>query len=215
LHPRKTAPGRGRTCLTEVTIPMNDTNAQSDHAEFLSLLPRLATHARIRFRHLTAADREEAVADAVAYGFVSFVRLVQRGRQPAAFPAAFAKFIVLAAGRGQAVGRRSGGRDVLADRGRRGGFVVHRLNGPTQGGESWWWDAAADRRTNVADQAAFNVDFPAWLATLAATKRRIAELLAHGNSANVTARLAGVSPGRVSQVRRELVASWTAFHAGA
>src|SRR5437773_1813638 len=105
--------------MTELALP-------TEHAEFLSLLPRLETHARIWFRRRNPADREEA----------------------------------------------------------------------------------------VADQAAFNIDFPAWLATLPDVKRRVAELLAHGHGTTEAATLAGLSSGRVSQLRRELAAAWSAFHAG-
>jgi hypothetical protein len=179
-------------------------------------VPGLQAHAHFRFRFRRPADREDAVADTIAHGFAAFVRLRQRGKEPTSFPGAFAKFIILDVSKGRAVGGRLNNRDVLAEPNRRRDqFTVFRLGSQTQDDHCWWREAAADRRTTVADQAAFNVDFPAWLATLAATKRRIAEFLAHGYAVDATARLVGVTPGRVSQVRRELAANWKAFHAGA
>ncbi|QDU21807.1 hypothetical protein [Urbifossiella limnaea] len=182
------------------------------HAAFLSLLPRLRTHARVRFRHLNWSDREEAVADTVAYGFASFLRLTARGKHPAAFPAVFAHFVARAVANGRSVVRRLSARDVTAGY-RKGRAAVHRLEGPAPGG-GWWRDAAPDRRGRVADQAAFNLDFPAWLATLPAVKRTVAELLARGHGTGEAAGATGLSAGRVSQLRRELADSWVDFHAG-
>lgn len=187
----------------------------TDHHDFLSLLPGLERHARVHFRHLRPADREEAAADVVAYGFASYLRLRRRGKDPAAFPAAFARFTARAVANGRAVGRGCGTRDVLAPAARRRrGFAVHRLDDPAPPPAGWWRDLLTDPRADVPGQAAFAVDFPAWLATLSVVKRRVARLLAYGYGTGATARLAGVSPGRVSQLRAELAASWAAFHAG-
>jgi hypothetical protein len=185
------------------------------HAEFLSLVPGVEAHARIRFRHLNPSDREEAVADAVAYGFASFLRLTRRGKEPTAFPVAFSRFTAQAVSNGRAVGRRFTSRDVMAwPAQRRRGVTVHRFDDPTPDGGGWWRDVAAGSRAGVADQAAFNIDFPKWLSALTAVKRRVAKLLAQGHPTGATAGLVGVSPARVSQIRQELAASWSAFHAG-
>lgn len=182
------------------------------HAAFESLVPRLRKHARVRFRHLNATDREEAVAEVVAYGFASFLRLKERGKDPTAFPAVFAHFVARAVVNGRGVVRRLSARDLLArPRGER--VAVHKLDDPMPGG-GWWRDAALDRRVRVDEQAAFNIDFPAWLATLPTPKRLVAELLARGHGTDDAAGLTGLSAGRVSQLRRELADSWAAFHAG-
>ena len=191
------------------------TPTATDHADFLSLLPGLERHARAHFRRLHPTDREDAAADVVAYGFASYLRLRRRGKDPAAFPAAFARFTARAVANGRAVGRTCGTRDVLAPAARhRRGFAVHRLDDPAPRRPTWWRDVLADPRADVPGQAAFAIDFPAWLATLTAVKRRVARLLAYGHGTGAAARLAGVSPGRVSQLRAELAASWAAFHAG-
>jgi hypothetical protein len=70
---------------------------------------------------------------------------------------------------------------------------------------------ACDRRLGPADEAAFRLDFAAWLAGLPEKKRRVAELLAEGDEPGLVARLVGVSPARVSQLRAELAGSWEAF----
>lgn len=91
---------------------------------------------------------------------------------------------------------------------------IDRLSEPMPGG-GWWRDAAVDRRVRVDDQPPFNLDFPAWLGTLPTLKRRVAELLARGHGAGGAGLtgLTGLSAGRLSQLRRELAASWSAFHA--
>jgi DNA-binding NarL/FixJ family response regulator len=191
---------------------MTDLAPADGHAVFMSLVPRLETHARVRFRHLNATDREEAVADVVAYGFASFLRLKERGKDPAAFPAVFAHFVARAVANGRGVVPRFSARDLL---GRLLGerVTVYKLDDPMPDG-GWWRDLALDRRVRVDEQAAFNIDFPAWLATLSAVKRRVAELLARGHATDEAADRTGLSAGRVSQLRRELADSWFDFHAG-
>jgi hypothetical protein len=191
---------------------MSELAPAPNRAAFVSLLPRLRAHARVRFRHLTAADREEAAAEVVAYGFVSFLRLAARGKDPTAFPAVFAHFVARAVANGRGVVRRPSARDLLGrPRGER--VTVHRLDDPRPGG-GWWRDLALDRRVRVDDQAAFHIDFPAWLAAMPAPKRRVAELLARGHGTDDVAAGTGISAGRVSQLRRELADSWFDFHAG-
>jgi hypothetical protein len=180
-------------------------------AAFESLVPRLRTHARVRFRHLRPVDREEAVADVLAYGFASYLRLKERGKDPTTFPAVFAHFVAKAVANGRGVVRRLSARDLLGrPRGER--ITVHKLDDLMPGG-GWWRDLALDRRVRVDEQAAFNIDFPAWLGTLSAVKRHVAELLARGYGTDEVAQGTGVSAGRVSQLRRELADSWFDFHA--
>ena len=48
------------------------------HEQFLStLLPRVKTHARFRFRDLPEVEREEAEAESIAVALIFFVRLVE------------------------------------------------------------------------------------------------------------------------------------------
>jgi hypothetical protein len=191
---------------------MTNTTATTEHAEFLSLVPALEIRACIRFRYLNPVDRDDAVADAIAYAYGSFLRLKKRGKDPTDFPAAFTKFVVMAVARGRAIGRKFTSRDVLsAHAQRRHSVTVHRIDDGISNGGGWWRDLIIDLRTNVADQAAFNVDFCEWIDTLSTVKQNVTKLLAEGHATAETAELAAVSPGRVSQLRRELAASWTDF----
>jgi hypothetical protein len=57
-------------------------------------------------------------------------------------------------------------------------------------------------RSAVPDQAAFRIDFPAFLAELGPRDQTLARFLALGNSAQVAADRFGLSEGRVSQLRK-------------
>ena len=87
------------------------------------------------------------------------------------------------------------------------------MTGP--GSHAWKQWLACDNRVDPADEAAFRLDFEGWLAGLPGRKRRVAELLAEGHEGVVVARLAGIAPSRVTQLRSELAASWRAFQGGA
>lgn len=78
------------------------------------------------------------------------------------------------------------------------------------------WDLAdyVSERDNPADIVAFRLDVPAWLATLEGELKRTAEaLLGAGPEVRGLdiAKDLGVSPGRLSQRRRELLQSWEDF----
>src|SRR6516225_7522484 len=146
---------------------MTNISARPDQAEFLALLPGLQTHAQFSFRHLPAVGREEAVADTIAYAFDSFQRLRRRGKNPVGFPVSFSRFAAHAVAIGRAIGRAFSTRDVMARPAQRcRGFAVHSLDARTTSGDAWWRDVIADDRASVAEQAAVNIDFPTWLATL-------------------------------------------------
>jgi hypothetical protein len=61
------------------------------------------------------------------------------------------------------------------------------------------------------DQVCFRIDFPNWLHSLARRDRKLALALAMGYSTSEVAKRFSLSPGRISQLRREFFASWGAF----
>ena len=67
-------------------------------------------------------------------------------------------------------------------------------------------------QTPVPDQVAFRLDFPAWLNTLSDRDRRVVEDLLASERTGAVARKHGLSPGRVSQLRREFRRRWQHFH---
>jgi len=97
--------------------------------DFLALMPRIETHARVIFRGLAAVDREEAIAEAVAAAYVAYRRLRERGIDPVhEFPSMMASYAVLQVKDGRTVGSRRSSKDVLSPRAqRKHGFQVQSL----------------------------------------------------------------------------------------
>jgi hypothetical protein len=180
---------------------------------FLAMLPSIRRQARVAFRYLRAEAREDAIAEVVAKALVAYARLVQSGRQSLAYPTVLARYAVRQFLAARRVGTSMNCQDVYSPAAqRRFGFTVKRLYEEQQDAEAWVEATMEDTRTSVPDQAAFRIDFPEWLANQSPRARQIAELLAVGHNPLAVAQSVGVSPGRVSQLRRELHESWQRFH---
>src|SRR5205823_14416273 len=66
-------------------------------------------------------------------------------------------------------------------------------------------------RSPVPDQVCFRLDFPAWLNTLTERDRRVVEDLMAGERTLDVAAKHGLSPARVSQLRRQFLDGWRTF----
>ena len=66
-------------------------------------------------------------------------------------------------------------------------------------------------RTPPDEQAAFRIDFPQWLASLDERRRRIVEELMLDEATLAVAARHGVSPARISQMRREFRRDWLRY----
>jgi hypothetical protein len=66
--------------------------------------------------------------------------------------------------------------------------------------------------TPPPEQAAFRIDYPAWLSQLGPRDREIAQDMTLGHRTHELARKHHTSQGRISQLRRELHADWLLFH---
>jgi hypothetical protein len=173
------------------------------------VLPIVERYARAVFSWCNPEEREERTAEAVAAAFVGYVSLVNRGRDAdvTAWNLAFIAARRVKSGR-HVGGSQDKATDVLT---KRDGCTVLRFGTmrdlPTELHEA----LIENTRSPVPDQAAFRVDFPVFLAGQPRKKRRIAELLAVGNRAIDVARSVGVSPSRVTQIRRQLCQDWQVF----
>ena len=121
---------------------------------------------------------------------------------------------------GRRLGNRGGGRgamDVFHFRAQAArGFRVVGLDrdaghAPEIGQDAWWEWLACDPRVGPADEAAFRIDFTAWLAGLPVRKRRAAELLAEGHGTGavpdvLSENLEAVVRGRDRSAHRGVVA---------
>ncbi len=201
-----------------VALTMPAESLASAHRQFEAALPAMDRTIRYLLRRYPRRRREEALAEARAYTWAACHGLLERGRDIAAVGlVAIAANSCRAVKNGRSVGAGratgQGAMDALDPRAlRRLGVRVIPLGGRAVGLPGTWEDWLATKgRYGPSDDAAFRIDFAAWLAGLPTTKRRIAELLAAGLDGLVVARTVRCSPGRVSQVRSELAASWRAF----
>jgi hypothetical protein len=199
----------------------------STHAEFLTLSPIVERHARVVFRYCNPLDREEAVAEAVAAAFESYIALKARGKDPVRdFPTAMATFAALHVKDGRHVGGRSSSQDVLSRKAQgRHHFHVESLPSSLRNSFDGLYGAAGGQeeqdafeerlhdntRTPVPDQVCFRLDWPAFLRTLSRRDRGLAGFLAMGHSAKAAAQKFKLSPGRVTQLRQQWHREWLAF----
>ena len=77
--------------------------------------------------------------------------------------------------------------------------------------EAWLEVLVEDRRAGPAEVAATRIDFSAWLRCLPRRLRKIASFLAGGENTTAAAKRFRLSPGRVSQIRQELLQNWRRF----
>jgi hypothetical protein len=183
------------------------------HAGFLAMLPTIEQYACVAFRRLRGDSRNDAVEEAIANALVVYVRLVELKKTEVAHPTVLAKYAIAQVFDGRRVGNHLNVREVLSHYAQRAkGFTVERLDRFDQEEGVWREAVVEDHQTPVADQAAFRIDFPTWLAIHPRRDRRIAETLALGHSTGEVAKRFHLTPGRISQKRRSFCASWQSFH---
>jgi hypothetical protein len=211
----------------EVARRRAPTDPEALQSHFLEILPRIETHARIRFRHLRCPGRrDDAIAEVVAVCWKWYMRLAERGRDIDEFVSTLADFAVRHVRSGRRLCGQEKAKDVCSPAARRRhGFEVEALDRPTrrdsgalygsphgQGRQDAYEARLRDNtRSPVPDQAAFRIDYPAWLARLGTRKRGIAEDMTMELGTFELAARHRVSPGRISQLRREFHADWRHF----
>jgi hypothetical protein len=197
------------------STPPADPPVASLRTAFLSILPRIERHGRVYFRGINCAHRqEEAVAEMVALCWDWYVRLARRGKDAGAFTSALATYAARAVGAGRRLCGQESAKDALSPAAqRRHAFAVQALPASDGGdGDDLALDALRDNTvTAPPDQAAFRLDFPAWRATYGVRDRGIINDLMAGERAGAVARKYGVTPGRVSQKRRQFRRDWHDF----
>ena len=184
------------------------------HRRFLLLLPRLRRAASFRFRTLSPARRQEFVNDVIGTCFAFYSRLVAMGTEERAHFSTLVKFAAAQLFQGRQLGSRLNARDVSSIYcQRRQGIQLERLDQYDEAEGKWQEVLVEDRRHgDPASVAAARIDVGEWLATMSSIRRKIAECLATGVSTQEAAEQFAVSPGRISQLRREFQESWLAFH---
>jgi hypothetical protein len=194
---------------TTVALQPSPSEHVTIQQEFLQLLPCVERHAAIVFRGLPTGEREELIAESRAAAYVSYLRLRQRRKDPHRFPSAIATRAAQHAKSGRRVGGHATSRDVLSWAARlKHGFTVRSLHHPAG---DWNRFLRDDHATPVWEQAAFRIDWPAFVARQSPRDRRIMHLLAEGHSVKRIAQRVGLSMGRLSQLRRQWCEEWRTF----
>jgi hypothetical protein len=192
------------------TLPTTTKETLESSEGFAALLPCIQRQLTYAFRRLEPGAAEEAVQEGVANCFVAYVRLRQQGREGLATAGSLAGFAARHVRAGRSVGSSLSGSEVLSHYAQlKNGFRVDRFGGELSVSIE---EAVTDRRTSIPDRVALRIDVPRWLKTLSRTMQRIARDLALGNRTADIAAKYRLTPGRVSQIRRELYGSWQQFH---
>jgi len=184
------------------------------HQGFLAMLPRVELHARVFFRHLKCPHRkEDAVQETVAVCWKWYLRATLKGKDVHEFVSTLASYAARHVNHGRRLCGQERARDCLSPTAQaQQGFVVGKLPDFETLSDNPLMIALIDNtRSPVPDQVAFRFDFPAWLNTLSDRDQRVVEDLMLGERTLDVARKHGISPGRVSQLRREFMQGWFAF----
>jgi hypothetical protein len=184
------------------------------HAAFLAILPRIELHGRVYFRHVRCPHRRaDCVAEMVALCWKWYLRLVERGKDPALFPTTLATYAARHVRSGRRLCGQEKGKDALSPVAQtRHDFVVEKLPDHSTLSANPFAEALRDNtRTPPPEQAAFRIDFPAWLQTLTGRERRLIRAMAENERTLDLSRQFELSPARVSQLRRELHDDWRRF----
>jgi len=217
VFPNTTAPVVGAVTKPMEIDPMlafaesNSTNKSAWHAGFLAMLPCIRDRLSFAFSGFTPATREEAIAESLALALDAFIKLFEQGRADIAYPSVLAMY----AARQFRTGRRVTGPlrigDVMSPRAQKlRGIVVKPLIRRDRSG-TWREILVEDRRSTPAETAIARIDFGDWLSRLTDRNRRVATTLAAGETGRDTARLFGITAGRVAQIRSKLRRNWQAF----
>lgn len=206
--------------------PLSSAQLANLHTRFLVLLPKIETHGRIYFRHLRPHQKDEVLQEMRSLAWLWFLRLAQRGKDAAEFLATFNDFLVRAVSNGRRLMGNEKAKDAMcALTQRRRGFKVQPLPAATrkplearysmvhgQRNHDAFEERLCDNtQTPVPDQAAFRIDWPAWVRTRTERDRRIIDDLMIGDRTLDVSRKHGLSPARISQLRREMQDDWQAF----
>jgi len=184
------------------------------HARFLTILPRIARHARIYFRQVVCpGKRADLVAETQAIAWRWFIRLAERGKDATTFASVLATFAARAAKSGRRVCGQEKAKDIMSVVAQqRLGFVVGKLPDHSTLSTNPLNEALIDNtRSTIPDQVQFRCDFPSWLGTQSRRHRRLIHEMALGERTKTLARRFKLSEGRISQLRRQFREGWDAF----
>jgi hypothetical protein len=188
--------------------------AELQNAFVTVILPKIQYYGRVAFRDLDADRREEATAEMTAICWLWFMRLAARGKDATQFPSVLASLAARAVRSGRRLCGKGRSKEALSGlTQKRHGFVVQTLpHEETCRDDNPVILALHDNtQSAVPDQVAFRLDFPAWVQTYPERKRRVMYDLMMGERTRDVSRKHRLSPGRISQMRREFMDEWSRF----
>jgi hypothetical protein len=194
--------------IPSTIIPPCASSLKEQQRTFLTMLPRIQSHARFAFRSWKCAHRRaDAVVETVGLAWLWYVQLSQRGKDVSGFVTRLANYAAKAVRHGRRVCGQQKADDVLSPLGAsRHRFLVEQLIGTALS------EALVDNTvTPPPKQAAFRIDFPNWLATRSERDRQVAGQLMRGDRTVDVSRAFALTAARVSQLRRELCNDWRRF----
>lgn len=158
------------------------------------------------------AQREVHLLLAQEIAWKWFVRLAERGTDATGFGSTLATLAARSVRSGRRVCGQEKVRDVLSlVAQQRHAFAVSKLPEVETLTDNPLMEALHDNRVApVPEQVCFRVDFPAGLATLSPCNRQIVDM-ALGYATCELSQKYGVSPSRISQLRREFHDDWARF----
>jgi hypothetical protein len=187
-------------------------SANDWQTKFLEMLPRIEKLLTIAFRTLSPEARADAMEQGLFHCVWSYYGLFEQGRGDRATPSSLVWYAMLQVRGGRVAGCPMNAGEVMSRHAQRlHGFKVVPLEHYDSFDDRWIDDAVDARRSTILDQVAIRLDFRAWLRSLSCRTRQIALDLAKGFDTREVSRKYNLSPGRISQMRRELKESWQKF----
>jgi hypothetical protein len=189
-----------------MTIIENEQPESAWQESFLAMLPEIRQRLDLAFCRLNAEARDDAIEESVVHCLISYARLHERDRANSVTASSLAWYSSRQVKRGRTAVGRLNCNEPLS----RYALIGHAIQAePIQ---SEWIDVmATDKKASVVDQAIARIDVSAWFASLSRRLQKIARDLAFGFTTSEVAQKHGVTPGRISQLRRRLEESWMAF----
>jgi hypothetical protein len=178
------------------------------------MLPRIELHARVAFRDVKCLhQKDEWIAETIALAWSWYCKLMRQGKQAVVFPCVLASYAARCVRRGRRLCGQETLHEVLSTAAQRHhGYAVERLPDVETLTPSPYQEALADNtQSPVPDQVAFRIDFATWLGRLSQRERDLIADMVRCERTRDLARRYGLSPGRISQLRRAFHADWQQF----
>jgi DNA-binding NarL/FixJ family response regulator len=164
------------------------------------------------FRNLKGEAKEEAMQEAIVNCTVCYAQLHEKGHVDKASATSLARYAIRQVKSGRTIGSKLNVREPLSRYAQvRKQFRVSRLDHFDRARECWLPPLVEDPRISVLEQVALRIDVPHWLSAFSRRAQNIARDLAYGFTTSEIAQKYRLSPGRISQMRREFYQSWLRF----